>query len=145
MTSNNEVESNLTMKYSLDDILRIVGQFGRYQICLFILLCFGTGMANQFAFNWVFTTSNVNYRCRIPECESSTNPEHSYNPKWVKSAIPFENNLPKSCTRYVFRNSSRECTSSENFDRLTEVECDDWIFDNYENTIVNEVGIYSLV
>lgn len=133
-------ETNVKLKYSLDDILRVIGRFGRYQICVFLLICLGTGYANIFTLNFVFTAGEIKHRCRISECESSNAGDYEYQPNWLESAVPFENDLPKSCIRYAFQNNTgNECTSSGNFDRSIENECSKWIYDDYENTIVKEV------
>lgn len=141
----NKNRSDNASKYSLDDILRVIGRFNRYQICVFLLICLGTGYANIFTLNFVFTAGEIKYRCRISECESA-NVDHNYQPKWLEYAVPFEKDLPESCTRYEFRNVSESvCTASENFDRSIVRKCSYWIFDDYENTIVKEVCTYRIL
>lgn len=133
--------TTVVQKYSLDDILRVIGRFGRYQICVFVLICIGAGFSNQFLLNWVFTAGNMKYRCRISECENEYS-NHEYEPHWLKSAVPYENNIPAPCTRYAFRNSSNSvCTVYKNFDKSVELKCSDWIFDSYEKTIIEDVCI----
>lgn len=128
-----------TSKYTLDEVLRAIGRFGRYQMCIFILICIGAGYANIFSFNFVFSAGDVKYRCRIVECESD-NVRHAYEPKWLNLAIKYENNLPNSCARYAFRNVSiNDCTARDNFNLANEEACTDFIFDDYENTIVEKV------
>lgn len=137
MTSVSNQQNEQSQIYLLDDVLRVVGKFGRYQVIIFLLICLGTGYANIFTLNFVFTAGSVKYRCRITECENGNNIE--YSPKWIESAIPFENGMLKTCVRYASNNSYSECISSEHFNNFIEEECTDVVFDNYEKTIVKEV------
>lgn len=139
-------EPSSVSSYALDDILRQIGKFGLYQLFVYFFICLGIILSSSYALSFVFTVGEVNYRCQIPECDNvkigGDWSDIKYNPSWLSKAVPFEKDKPKPCVRYAFKinNTNVDSCASENFDKSVEVICTDVIFDDYENTIVNEVS-----
>lgn len=69
-----------------------------------------------------------------------------YDQHWVHNAVPGKpdsNGLfkPELCDRYGIRaNMSRDTCLATSFDQEQIIRCDEWVFDTYERTIVQEVG-----
>lgn len=86
------------------------------------------------------------HRCLIPECENAKTTE--YLPTWLLSAVPYDGDPPEPawCERYVVRphNNTLICSPDIFLTNLT-LTCDQWVFENDEKTIVNEVCHYSFI
>ena len=84
-------------------------------------------------------TNVSNFRCRVPECEL---PEDStFTTDWLEMALPFEKQNPSACERYAVNPSTDNVTcTAESFDTSKKIKCNDWVFDDYELTIVNQVS-----
>lgn len=81
-----------------------------------------------------------NFRCRIPECEGL---QTEFEPSWLKDAVPYDVNVPKSCERYHFINltgKNGEC-SSDQFDRSIIEYCDDFVYKTDTETILIDVCV----
>lgn len=92
-------------------------------------------------------------RCYVPNCDNSINP--NYDEPWVHYAVPGETNsygvfTPEQCKLFVQENAtitgSHSLTTAFNecppqmFTSNVE-ECDRWVYDPAERTIVEEVSM----
>uniref|UniRef100_T1PB12 Sugar (And other) transporter n=1 Tax=Musca domestica TaxID=7370 RepID=T1PB12_MUSDO len=154
---SNENHSNETEQFAthdasdvniLDAILVRIGEFGRYQMFNYILLCIPM-IFNAFqSISYVFTASPVVYRCNITQCDS---PNSQYWEAWVNFTIPHKDFNPDQCHRYVFESpigkqssvpSSPYCVP-ENFDSTRQEKCGkDFKFRDEEYTISNDFGFF---
>ena len=81
-----------------DEILKHIGQFGKYQIRIHFLLWLVSAASGLAIVVWAFTGFNMKYRCPIPQCESADGASyydastlHSVNVSWpnyAKMGIP---------------------------------------------------------
>lgn len=74
-----------------------------------------------------------------------------YDQHWVHNAVPGKTDAdglfkPELCDRYGSKtNVSRDNTCiASSFDHQQVIRCDEWVFDTYEHTIVQEVNLYSI-
>ncbi|XP_069682753.1 organic cation transporter protein-like isoform X2 [Periplaneta americana] len=134
------------MDLDLDKILDEVGHFGRFQAINYLLVGFPILLSAMFALSYIFTAGDLDYRCRIPECDTDSS---SFRPNWLQNAVPFEESTPSRCLRFEhqnvssFRSRSNErsnCTS-EMFNQQRTIKCYDWVYDGEETTILNEWGL----
>ena len=56
---------------SFDDVLKALGQFGRYQKRVYFLLFMPTIFCAMHKLAWVFLGAQVDHRCRLPGMKSS--------------------------------------------------------------------------
>lgn len=88
------------------------------------------------------------FRCEIPQCDTK---DSTYNPNWLKSAVPFKTDPfePQKCLMYHYsvpQNNSgtyaivNSTCNPEAFDTHFEKKCEKWVFDESELTIVNDVS-----
>ncbi|KAH8373949.1 hypothetical protein KR200_004470, partial [Drosophila serrata] len=135
---------------SLDAILVRIGQFGRYQIINYVLLCVPMLFNAFFSISYVFTASTVVQRCNVPQCDS---PSSGYEESWLNFTVPYKNSAWDSCNRYVandtaivsilpYTDPSGEYCSWEYFTNRTESCGHDFKFRDKEKTIATEFGIY---
>ncbi|XP_066992268.1 solute carrier family 22 member 4 [Anabrus simplex] len=132
----------------LDKILEELGQFGRFQIVSYVLISIPMIFVVISGTSFVFTSGDLDYRCRIPECDGNNT---AYRPEWIQNAVPMEQRagmeIPHRCLRYEVVNITSESGSGSEycpaqlFDNTSTVRCDEWIFDGNEYTIVNEWNI----
>lgn len=130
-------------------MLEEIGEFGRFQITIYSLVCLPVLFAAANSLSYVFTAGVPNYRCYIPECEDLNST--SYETPWMKWAIPPDTKSkqdgfkPSTCTRYVPKNYSNfnSVCSPSSFTNETE-QCSEWIFAHDERTIVNDWKITCL-
>jgi hypothetical protein len=87
----------------------------------------------------------------VPECDNTTNPQ--YDEPWVPHTVPGELDshgifVPEQCLKFAVTPSNRtvfdeaadsSCPVSQFTDR--QVGCSRWVYDNFEKTIVEEVGL----
>lgn len=88
-------------------------------------------------------------RCFIPECDDPKDPE--YDQPWVQNVIPGEKDITglyvtKHCDRFkeMPHNFSRKpldkCYDGNAYNHTANVRCQNWVFDKFEKTIVQEVN-----
>ncbi|XP_025832792.1 organic cation transporter protein [Agrilus planipennis] len=125
-----------------DNILEEVGEFGRYQIITYTLVCLPVLFAAANSLTYVFTAGIPNYRCFVNGCDNKFN--STYNADWLHFAIPDRGSdstsyQPTLCTRYVKTFASSNSCAADAF--TNEIEnCNEWVFDK-ERTIVNDWSI----
>ncbi|CAG9766667.1 unnamed protein product [Ceutorhynchus assimilis] len=129
-----------------DEVLEELGELGRYQIIMYLLVCFPVLFAAANSLSYVFTAGVIDYRCFIPECES---PEDNYNVSWINWAIPKDRDNDQVigfksdiCYKYAINRTAwaanNETCQEQFFDKTRLVKCTEWIFSEAESTIVNE-------
>lgn len=126
-------------KFEIEEILKDIGPFGRYQLYNYIMIAIPICMSAAFTLAYVFTAGDLNYRCMIPECDGTVVP-FEYNTSWLEFAVPFVNGVPSQCYRYGYIGVDNQC-DSVNFDQQQQQKCDRFVYENDEKTILNEVRI----
>ncbi|XP_017049212.1 organic cation transporter protein-like [Drosophila ficusphila] len=130
---------------SLDAILVRIGQFGRYQIINYVLLCVPMLFNAFFSISYVFSASTVVHRCNVPQCDSASS---LYEESWLNFTIPYKNSAWDSCHRYAVNQTelltvpSGPYCASEYFTDNSETCGRDFKFRDEEKTISTEFGIY---
>lgn len=133
---------------SLDAILVRIGQFGRYQIINYVLLCVPMLFNAFFSISYVFTASTVVHRCTVPQCDS---PSSVYEEDWLGFTIPKKNSAWDDCHRYAanisdaisgYTDPSGQYCLKEYFTITSETCGRDFKFRDEEKTISTEFGIY---
>ncbi|XP_021942801.1 organic cation transporter protein-like isoform X1 [Zootermopsis nevadensis] len=132
----------------LDEVLDEVKHFGKFQATNYLLLSVAILFAAMFEASFIFTAGDLDYRCRIPECDGA---EATFQPEWLQNAVPFHQqdsrSVPWRCRRFAPRNFSAlsensqrnySSCSPESFDNSTVIRCDEWIYDGEETTILRE-------
>ncbi|KAK4883410.1 hypothetical protein RN001_006729 [Aquatica leii] len=121
----------------LDSILKEVGEFGRYQRYLTLLIIFAT-VINFFSMViYVFETIPVNHRCKISECDNETN---EYNPNWLVYAVPFKNEKPSRCLQFQhIKNASCE---SDDFNNTVYETCNTYVYQTIEKSIMHDFNLH---
>ncbi|KAH8270396.1 hypothetical protein KR018_009667 [Drosophila ironensis] len=83
---------------TLDAILKHLGQFGRFQLIIFVLICLPMMFHAMFSVTYVFTASTVTHRCYIAECDSQ---DSSYYASHTDFSIPHNGKDLDSCNRFT--------------------------------------------
>ena len=68
-----EYDNKRGSSLNYDEILKHVGQFGKFQIRIFLLLCLVSTASGMAVVVWAFTGFRMKHRCVNPYCESLTN------------------------------------------------------------------------
>ncbi|XP_017122857.2 organic cation transporter protein isoform X1 [Drosophila elegans] len=130
---------------SLDAILVRIGQFGRYQIINYVLLCVPMLFNAFFSISYVFSASTVVHRCNVPQCDSGSS---GYVESWLNFTIPYKNSWD-ACHRFAVNETeisgaapSGDFCAEEYFSNRTESCGHDFKFRDEEKTISTEFGIY---
>ncbi|XP_068617257.1 organic cation transporter protein-like [Battus philenor] len=138
-------ESGSDGQFNLEGILSELGSFGKYQVLLLFLLAFRDSFLNMCNFNYVFTASEVSYRCYVPECDRI---DSRFNASWVTSVLT---NKSETCQRPSNNSSYDESTWSslkmDNgscspllFDGKKTVPCEKIVYEDY-NSITAEFNL----
>lgn len=129
-TEAEHVEAAAGEDNSLDAILVRIGQFGRFQIINYVLLCVPMVFNAFFSISYVFTASTVEHRYVLGASMPSSSPTpplshsaclfnyqiqtrfrcnitqcdspaSSYEESWLNFTVPYKNSAWDSCNRYV--------------------------------------------
>ncbi|CAH0588845.1 unnamed protein product [Chrysodeixis includens] len=109
------------------DISKITEKFGRYQVVQFILICLPAIFVTMININYVFVAGDVNYRCRVEECEGSDPGSTEFYPSW------WPNRTIDRCSKPVLRDNM--CTNTSFSDKYD--ICTHWVYET-NNTIIAE-------
>ncbi|XP_039758526.1 organic cation transporter protein-like [Pararge aegeria] len=131
-------EKSRETEVTVDDILHILGPFGKFNVLNYFLILFPVLLAGMYSSVYNFEAMDLKYRCAIPECVDQ---EANFTAPYL------EDGSPAKCLRYApFMNF----TSNENklndtcaphfFDTSTEVKCDSYIYFE-EHSIVKEFNL----
>ncbi|CAG4934715.1 unnamed protein product [Colias eurytheme] len=118
---------------TVDDILHILGPFGKFNILNTVLILFPVLLAGMYSSVFNFEAMDLKYRCTVPDCE---------DPSIVNYSIPHtKDGEPSKCRRYApFTNisSTNDTCSPHYYDTSTEIECDSYVYFE-EHSIVKEL------
>lgn len=140
---NAEARVRMTRQRNVDfdDIAEELGELGRYQIFIYILVCLPVLFGAANSLSYVFTAGVPAYRCLIPECESAD--LATYDAPWAEWAIPHSSSdnqvigiKSDICSRYQPKENASACSPESFSDTI--MHCSEWVFDNVERTIVND-------
>ncbi|KAL4107873.1 hypothetical protein QTP88_018153 [Uroleucon formosanum] len=130
----------------IDNVLVSLGM-GRYQFMGCMLFGLMIMYSNVSPTTYVFTASDLKYRCEIPECDSLKPKERTFEPEWLRFTMPYRNetNQPRKCLRYAALSgpliNGARC-SSDRFNKSETEWCQgSWVFEDFENTIGTEFGL----
>ncbi|CAG9566351.1 unnamed protein product [Danaus chrysippus] len=119
---------------TVDDILEILGPYGKYNIYNYILILFPVLLSGMYSSVYNFEAMDIRYRCSTPECEDPN----------VNFTVPhLEDGTPNKCLKYAtFSNltGSNDTCSPHYFDPTTEIECDSFMYFE-EHSIVKEFNL----
>ncbi|KAK7872603.1 hypothetical protein R5R35_001940 [Gryllus longicercus] len=132
-----------------DEILEELGEFGRYQITNYLLICLPVFFAAANSLSYVFTAAVPRYRCLVPGCDEGGGAA-KYAEAWVERAVPPLKGArpgafsPEYCLRFVaLGNASASHPDGCPIDfGNAEERCDQWVFDSEDIwTIVGQWNI----
>lgn len=133
-----------TESFDLDSVISEIGEFGKFQIINSLLISVALAFAGIYTLSYIFTAGDLSYRCKIPECD-----EHELEFDWINNAIPFNDDSEfENCERYsvnMMRNDSTKTCDRDYFDEKRIEKCNEFVFENDEKTILNEVTIVCVV
>ncbi|XP_062127391.1 organic cation transporter protein [Drosophila sulfurigaster albostrigata] len=140
-----------------DEILKEIGEFGRYQRVNYLLICLPVLFAAANSLSYVFTAGIPKYRCHIDECEVQD--QTQYQTDWLDHAIPGTRNKHgyftpgDMCRRYAPNSTAnnwqpwehpesqwietQECNPSLFLTEQTQ-RCQQFVYEIGEYTIVQE-------
>ncbi|XP_030373242.1 solute carrier family 22 member 3 [Scaptodrosophila lebanonensis] len=135
-------------EFTLDAILKRIGQFGRFQLVIFLLICLPMMFHAMFSVTYVFTAATVVHRCNITECDNSAS---QYIEPWTEYTIPLNGKELDKCNRIANKQMSQGNESYElnicvveNYEDQPTESCpnNNFIFRDEEVTISNDFGIF---
>ncbi|KRF84583.1 solute carrier family 22 member 3 isoform X1 [Drosophila virilis] len=131
---------------TLDAILKHIGQFGRFQLFIFLLICLPMMFHAMFSVTYVFTAGTVMHRCNITECDG---PDSQYDEPWTEYSIPKNGRELDKCNRYdnyqlSSWNQTQNICLADNYNKEKIERCpgNDFKFRDQEFTISNDFEIF---
>ncbi|XP_023936559.1 solute carrier family 22 member 21 [Bicyclus anynana] len=115
----------------LDEVLSKLGAFGKHQMITMCMLALVYATNSMYNVNYVFAVEDVNYRCKVPECESAGSP---YIVPWLNASSPHLEG-PKQCLQHP--PLSAQCHT---FNTSVLRECQEWAYE-IPNSFVAEFGL----
>lgn len=123
-----------------------IGEFGRYQKLIYLLVCLPAIFTAIFSLASVFTAATPLHRCKVPLCDNSPAVVHyddAFDEGFAAFTIPRENGIWNGCQMFQAKDDDRLgiCLRQE-FTNVT-VECEDHLYSehDYTNTMVKEFGL----
>ncbi|XP_053611619.1 organic cation transporter protein-like isoform X2 [Plodia interpunctella] len=119
---------------TIDDILKILGPFGRFNLYNYVLILFPVLLSGLYSSVYNFESLDLKYRCEVPECLGSQD---------VNFTIPHDpNGNPYKCLRYApFSNSTGNGTCSpHHFDSSMAIPCESYVYLEH-HSIVKEFDL----
>ncbi|KAH9637842.1 hypothetical protein HF086_005500 [Spodoptera exigua] len=131
-------EKKPSSEVTVDDILTILGPFGKFNVFSFIMILFPVFLAGMYSSVYNFEVMDLKYRCSVPECEDY--PDH------INFTIPHDSDgIPSKCLRYApfsnvsFYTNDSQC-SPHYYDTSTEIGCESYVYLE-EHSIVKEFDL----
>ncbi|XP_013148054.1 PREDICTED: solute carrier family 22 member 3-like [Papilio polytes] len=112
------------------EIIETMEKFGRYQMLQYFLICLPAAVVTIFNVNYVFVAGDINYRCRIPECDGQY---PVYNTTW------WPNTHTDRCTRPLLKQPAAGVCTNNSFSDEVAV-CTEWVYET-NNTVVAELDL----
>lgn len=123
-----------------DDILEMLGQFGRYQRRIFLLLCLPAISCALHKLSGVFLQAKVAHRCRMPQ-EADNSSYWAVNDSLSSMIYPWDPLHQSRSTCLMYKANYTDSYFQAGVPANGTVHCDDgWIYDssNYESTTLTE-------
>ncbi|XP_017013541.2 organic cation transporter 1-like isoform X1 [Drosophila takahashii] len=131
-----------TEESQLDAIIVEIGQFGRFQIFNYILLCLPIICNAFYSISFVFTAGDVLHRCNITQCDGL---DTSYDEAFLNFTTPQRHGNWDQCQHFSVRSDlvgDSSCNAGS-FDVDQRVNCDaGFKLRNEDKTIASEFGIF---
>ncbi|KAH8307305.1 hypothetical protein KR044_009705, partial [Drosophila immigrans] len=147
---NQEIKSDTAKQKPLDDgptkdnlldaLIISIGQFGRFQIINYLMLCLPIICNAFYSISYAFTASNVVHRCSISQCDNISS---KFIEPWLNFSIPDNKGQWDDCEHYeAFSGINGRC-EARFFNSSHRVACEaGYKFRDTENTISREFGIF---
>uniref|UniRef100_A0A1B0D080 Major facilitator superfamily (MFS) profile domain-containing protein n=1 Tax=Phlebotomus papatasi TaxID=29031 RepID=A0A1B0D080_PHLPP len=110
-----------------DKVLQELGDFGVFQLKNYILISLVVLLPPVYGFSYVFSAADMNYRCRIDECEPPGS-NYSANTTLLELSIPQFDGKFSKCDRFSVLNRSVETCDASNFDHDLSKMSGSWPF-----------------
>ncbi|KAK4883405.1 hypothetical protein RN001_006724 [Aquatica leii] len=123
----------------LDTILTEVGEFGRYQRQILLLLMLTIGLIFFSNVIYIFEAKQVKHRCFIPSCENETSP---YLAPWLMNAVPFKDGKPERCAKYQQINKSGSSCAISDFNTSIIEKCERFVYETPEISIMHDFDLH---
>ncbi|BFF96915.1 solute carrier family 22 member 3-like [Drosophila madeirensis] len=129
----------------LDTIIVQIGQFGRFQITNYLLLCLPIICNAFYSISYIFTAGIMDHRCNITQCDSL---ESSYSALFLNFTTPNSHGAWAQCEHFAFSSDIDTVTAAaacneSNFNQSRLISCEAGIkLAEDERTIASEFGIF---
>lgn len=130
---------NTNLNKKIDEIFKEIGEFGPYQLFVFVLLGVVAFIPSIVGYSYSFYGATPDFRCKIPSLDNDTYESMGiWHDLEIKKNIPLENN-----------NQFKKClikTYSTNGENFTLQKCDSWVYSKkyFEATLNSEVFYFNL-
>ncbi|XP_022118417.2 solute carrier family 22 member 1 [Pieris rapae] len=99
-------------KVQLDEVLGTLGAFGRHQVITLCLLSLVYATNSMYNVNYVFAIEDVNYRCKVPECDindkfsapwlSELDIKQCYHHPPLQGCTGLNTSIGETCTEWLY-------------------------------------------
>ncbi|XP_069136069.1 organic cation transporter protein-like [Argopecten irradians] len=122
---------------NLEDILKKIGEFGRYQIFLFLLMCLPSISNGCYMMALVLLAYTPKHRCKIPGYDNDTwTVQGDYHSSLINTTIPAsDDSFFKYDRCHIYTQTGTGNTSSVSMEK-----CSSWVYDHdtFDETIVTQ-------
>ncbi|XP_055705285.1 organic cation transporter protein-like [Phlebotomus papatasi] len=123
--------------FDLDLLIQQIGPFGKFQLINYLLICIPIALTAMYTLTFVFTAGDLEYRCRIPGCDSdNTNLQAPFR----DFTIPKDGDKFSMCQKFhhVPNATIEDQCQADLFDRTRLEDCSEFVYQDDETTILSE-------
>lgn len=128
---------NRNKEFDLDLLIQQIGPFGKYQLLNFLLICIVVTITAMYTLTFIFTAGDLEYRCRIPECDMDKSNLHE---AFLNFTTPIDGNKFAMCHRfrYIPNATVENQCQADLFDQNKVEDCSEFVYQEDETTILSE-------
>ncbi|XP_061382319.1 solute carrier family 22 member 3-like [Danaus plexippus] len=112
------------------NVADILEKFGKYQMLQYFYASLPALVVAMINVNYIFVAGEVNYRCRVPECDSLNS---TYNVTWWPASVD-------ECSKPVLNQTLDDVLCTNDSFAGSREKCTDWIYENHD-TIISEYDL----
>ncbi|XP_055701736.1 organic cation transporter protein-like [Phlebotomus papatasi] len=128
---------NTNEEFDLDLLIQQIGPFGKYQLLNYLLICIPVTLTAMYSLAFVFTAGDLDYRCRIAECDPDNPNLHA---TFLNFTTPIDGDRFSMCQKFqhIPNGTVEDQCQVDLFDHNKVEDCSDFVYQDDETTILSE-------
>lgn len=128
---------NTYEEFDLDLLIQQIGPFGKFQLLNYLLICIPVTLTAMYSLVFVFTAGDLEYRCRIAECDADNPNLHA---SFMNFTTPIDGDRFSMCQKFqhIPNGTVENQCQADLFDHNKVKDCSEFVYQDDETTILSE-------